>query len=308
MRLPASKYEIACFGEMLWDVLPGCELPGGAPFNVAYHLKKLGLEPIVISRIGKDARGVGLLNKLGSCDIDVKHIQIDELHETGWVHARQISNTEMEYDIVQPVAWDFIEWFDTYIEWLSSCQYLVYGSLASRNSVSRNTLYKLLDIPVKKVLDINLRPPHYDKKRLEYLLKKADILKLNESELDHISGWMGYYNSFEYSALKIQEKYNIPTIITTLGSKGAMVIEEGLVYHHPGLSVRVSDTIGSGDSFLAGLLSQLINGADVPSALQFSCALGALVATLPGGCPDYNLLNIQQLLAGDELLNPSSFL
>ncbi len=36
-----TKYNIACLGEILWDILPDQELPGGAPMNVAYHLQKL---------------------------------------------------------------------------------------------------------------------------------------------------------------------------------------------------------------------------------------------------------------------------
>jgi fructokinase len=307
MNLAAIKNEVACFGEMLWDVLPGCELPGGAPFNVAYHLKKLGIEPLVISRIGKDKRGFDLLDKLTGSDINLSRIQIDEIYETGWVHAKRTSNTEMEYDIVHPVAWDFIEWDNSFIDLISSCRYLVFGSLASRNDVSRETLYTMLELPVKKVLDVNLRPPHYDKQGIEYLLNKADILKLNEAELSYIAGWNKNKYSPEEVALSIQNNYAIPTLIITLGSKGAVVLNEGKFYRHPGFTVKVSDTIGSGDSFLAGFLSQLLRGSNITTALEFSCAIGALIATLPGGCPNYSTINIQQLLAGDDLQIPSIF-
>ncbi|MBD0352658.1 MAG: carbohydrate kinase, partial [Flavisolibacter sp.] len=52
-----KPYQVVCYGEILWDVLPSGELPGGAPMNVAYHLNKLGLMSALITRIGKDERG-----------------------------------------------------------------------------------------------------------------------------------------------------------------------------------------------------------------------------------------------------------
>ncbi len=49
-----ALHPVVCFGETLWDVLPDGKQPGGAPMNVAYHLGKLGKNPAVISRVGKD--------------------------------------------------------------------------------------------------------------------------------------------------------------------------------------------------------------------------------------------------------------
>ena len=47
--------KLICFGEMLWDMLPEGKLPGGAPMNVAIHLQYQGLQPLVVSRVGRDA-------------------------------------------------------------------------------------------------------------------------------------------------------------------------------------------------------------------------------------------------------------
>jgi sugar/nucleoside kinase (ribokinase family) len=56
----ASLPAVACFGEILWDVLPSGKQPGGAPFNVAVHLHQLGQPVRFISRVGADAWGTEL--------------------------------------------------------------------------------------------------------------------------------------------------------------------------------------------------------------------------------------------------------
>lgn len=74
--------EIVCFGEMLWDILPEKELPGGAVMNVAYHLQKLGETVSLVSRIGKDQRGQGLLDMLHGFGLHTTFVQVDEKQET----------------------------------------------------------------------------------------------------------------------------------------------------------------------------------------------------------------------------------
>ncbi|WP_312512228.1 PfkB family carbohydrate kinase [Chryseobacterium culicis] len=50
-----KKNKAVCFGEVLWDIFPGEQKRiGGAPFNVAYHLSRMGIEVDMISRIGDD--------------------------------------------------------------------------------------------------------------------------------------------------------------------------------------------------------------------------------------------------------------
>jgi fructokinase len=97
-----------CFGEILWDVLPSGAKPGGAPMNVAYHLQKLGIETTLISRVGKDKSGDDLLSILKQQSLRVDYIQTDAIHKTGIVNAQLYENNEVEFEIVFPVAWDFI--------------------------------------------------------------------------------------------------------------------------------------------------------------------------------------------------------
>ena len=287
---------MVCFGEVLWDLLPTKALPGGAPMNVAYHLKKLNATPLLLSKIGTDDYGKGLVDMLANNGLTTDFLQVDYTHPTGLVYAKPNEHNEVVYDIVFPSAWDFIEWQDDFSTILSEAEFFVYGSLTSRNKRSRDTLYRLLEVANTKVLDINLRPPHFSRAHVEYLLENADILKMNLAELELITGWFSQFSSTEERVQLVQDRFHIDTVIVTMGGDGALVNDRGKVSHHEGFKVTVADTIGSGDSFLAGFLSQLLNGSSTERALHFASGIGAFIATQHGACPDYQLSQITELI------------
>jgi fructokinase len=291
-----QEYKAVCYGEILWDVLPSGAKPGGAPMNVAYHLQKLGVTATLISKIGKDSWGNELIALLQKQTIDTGYIQIDLEHATGMVNAYIREGNEVEYDIVFPVAWDFISMQQALISLVQQAKYFVFGSLASRNDVSGNTLLELLEAANTKVLDINLRSPHFKRNTLETLLNKADILKLNEHEVNLIAGWLSKFDSLQDRVKSIQEHFEIATILVTRGGHGALVNERGNFYEHPGYKVRVEDTVGSGDAFLAAYLFKLDNNKTPQESLAFANALGAFIATQPGACPIYSLEMVYDLI------------
>jgi fructokinase len=293
---PLSQHQVVCFGEVLWDILPSVALPGGAPMNVAYHLKKLGTDPALITKIGTDDYGKKLVNILSESGVTTEYFQVDYQRSTGLVYANVNDHHEVVYDIVYPSAWDFVEWNDEFTDLLLEADYFVYGSLTSRNKESRDTLYRLLDIAKTKVLDINLRAPYFNRAHAEYLLQKADMLKMNEAELELITGWFSRFESTEDRMKLMQDRFGIETLIVTLGADGAMINNKEKVIRHSGFKVNVADTIGSGDSFLAGFIHQLLNGSSVENALAFASGIGAFIATQPGACPAYKISQITELI------------
>jgi fructokinase len=290
------EYKAVCYGEILWDVLPSGAKPGGAPMNVAYHLQKLGMTATLISKIGKDSWGDDLIALLQKQTIDTRYIQIDQEHATGIVNAFLKESNEVEYDIVFPVAWDFISMQQELISLVEQTKYFVFGSLASRNDVSANTLLQLLEAANTKVLDINLRPPHFKKITLETLLYQTDILKLNEQEVAMIACWFNKFDSLQDQVKSIQEHFKIDTILVTRGEHGALINEKGNFYEHSGYKVKVEDTVGSGDAFLAAYLFKLDNNNTPQESLAFANALGAFIATQPGACPPYSLEMVYNLI------------
>jgi fructokinase len=297
---PFSKHPVVCFGEVLWDILPSGPLPGGAPMNVAYHLKKLGTDPALITKIGLDGYGEKLVNILAASEVSTEFFFVDYKHPTGLVYANANDHNEVVYDIVFPSAWDFIEWKDELQSLVQDAVYFVFGSLACRNKVSRDTLGRLLDAAKTKVLDINLRPPHYHRTDVEFLLGKADILKMNIAELELITGWFSHFQTIEDRVKLMQDAFHIETLIITMGGDGALIYDQGTFHRHEGFSVTVADTIGSGDAFLAGFLSQVLNGSPVKSALEFASAMGAFIATKSGACPPYEISEITQLMQSGQ--------
>lgn len=279
---------VVCFGEVLYDILPAEALPGGAPMNVAYHLNQLGVEAKMISKIGTDEKGLRLLEFMRNHKTSTELVQQDDQQPTGTVIATQGANYEMQYDIVKPVAYDFIDVTPEALMAVSNASHFIFGSLAARTEHSRKTLKKLLSIAETKVFDINLRAPHYEQEVLEDLLLQADILKLNEHEIELVSDWHADISKFEDKVKLISDRYQIPKIIITKGGDGASYFDGEKFYHHAGFKVEVADTIGSGDSFLAGFLSKLIKGRSPEECVEFACRLGAYVATQKGACPVYD--------------------
>src|SRR5438445_11710502 len=103
-----GKY-VCCFGEILWDVLPTGKQAGGAPMNVGFHVKNLGLEVAMISRVGDDELGREITNFVKEKGCSTEWIQSDSRHPTGRVLADISNKSEVKYNILHPVAWDFIE-------------------------------------------------------------------------------------------------------------------------------------------------------------------------------------------------------
>jgi len=285
--MKSGAHTAICYGEILWDVLPDGPQPGGAPLNVAYHLNKMGVDTSLISRIGNDSNGRKLLELMDLWGIDKNLVQTDEQHETSQVLARMGNGNEVSYEIVYPVAWDFIGKAE---ELNGLNNYFIYGSLASRNDISRDTLFKLLDTPATKVFDINLRPPFINRSLLEVLLGKADIVKFNEAELDIVQ--VMFNGSYEAEASKIkfiQEHFDIPEVIVTKGEFGASYYKGVEAHHIWGSEIRVADTIGSGDSFLAAFIANHSKGLHPQEVLKNAVAMGGFIATKKGGCPQYQL-------------------
>ena len=286
---PSAFHPVVCFGETLWDFLPGGKQPGGAPMNVAYHLGKLGKNPAIISRTGNDELGKELLSVMKEKGIDFSYVQTDETLPTSTVVARLKDGHEMVYDIVQNVAWDNIMYEDELSELVKNADYFVFGSLSARSARTRATLFQLLEIAKTKVLDINLRAPYYSRELIETMLAKADIVKVNEAELKLITEWFKPYSSDEEAIAFLQETFSIRIMIVTKGAEGALLKAGHILHSHEGYQVTVADTVGSGDSFLAGVIFQLLDHIPYEHILDFANKLGAFISTQKGACPEYSL-------------------
>jgi len=288
--LKTNNTSVICFGEVLWDILPDGPQPGGAPLNVAYHLNKLGVPAGIISRIGNDENGKWLQELMEEWAIDHRSLQVDKKYPTSEVLASLNNGNEVCYEIVFPVAWDFITADQVALEQVSSSAYFIYGSLSSRNEPTQQALARFLELDVIKVLDINLRYPFVKRAVLQALMEKADIIKFNEAELDVVQTLFGGLYGTEREKVKfIQDRFDVAEILITKGESGAAYYKGPDRFYHFGSEVKVEDTIGSGDAFLAAFISGHKQQKHPNEILKNAIAMGAFIATQKGACPNYQI-------------------
>lgn len=279
---------VVCFGEILWDVLPTERKPGGAPMNVAYHLHKLGIHGSLVSAIGNDQAGKDLVDFLNSIELSTNYIQICESEKTSQVLATVNDNHEVSYEILYPVAWDKIAAEPVHQSLVKNSGAFVFGSLASRDAVSRATLFKMLDFAKYKVFDVNLREPHYSKDLVNRLLERANMVKLNMGELMLLSGWYNPNSSTEAEAVgTLLTRFPITELLITKGSKGASYYTCDFRFDYPAYPIQVADTIGSGDAFLAAFLAMKLRNEPLEATLDYAVAMGAFITSHSGACPSY---------------------
>jgi fructokinase len=288
---------VVCFGETLWDVLPTGKQPGGAPFNVATHLHQLAQPVELISRVGDDELGAGLLAFLAERGLSTAYVQRSQTHLTGVVKANVGDRNEVVYKIVQPVAWDYIQFENELHELVANAAMLVFGSLAARTDTTRTTLHRLLQAARFRVFDVNMRPPHYTREEVEFLLANSNLVKVNQHELAEILGWYGQDATDEASLAWLAQRFHLQAVCVTLGADGAQLWKEGQLYRSPGIAVEVQDTIGSGDAFLAALLTTWLAGEAPQHCLRFACAAGSLVAMHQGATPVLTRAQVAKFLA-----------
>lgn len=277
---------VICFGEMLWDVLPAGIFAGGAPFNVAYHLRQLGLRPHLATAVGRDLLGDELLRRLKHWDMDslgvARHLGLP----TGTVSASLSPAGEASYEVATEVAWDQIATGEDTLRAAVQARAFVFGSLAMRTTFNQAALDRLLAVlppDAMRVFDVNLRPPHDRLSLVRELAAKATFLKLNSAEAVRLAGCA----TDEANARRLATQIGCAQVCITAAERGAGLLHDDRWSWEPARPVAVVDAVGTGDAFLAALLAQRLHGTAWEEALARACRLGEWVATQYGATPPY---------------------
>ena len=279
---------ILCFGEVLWDSLPRGLFPGGAPINVAYHLKQLGSLPIPVTAVGDDFLGRDLLLRMQRWGLRTDFVSVLAHKSTGAVQAKLDARGTASYTILEDVAWDWIEISPALETVASQCSAVVYGSLAQRTKNNQQQLVRLMEQAphAMKVFDVNLRAPFDSAELVWQLAAKADLIKLNDEELGRLLG--EGYDRLETGARLFAERAGCSVICVTAGAKGAGLLLDGAWFWSPSEPIIVADTIGAGDSFLAALVHGLLGVNCSPvDVLRRATRLAEFVASKEGATPAY---------------------
>jgi fructokinase len=292
-----STPTIVVFGEALVDDFVTEQLVGGAPFNVARHLAAFMAPQLMITRIGSDRNGAVVRGEFERFAMSEQGLQVDRMEETGRVLVERRGNGH-RFVILPRQAYDFIDPVlaaDALAQVAATSLY--FGTLAQRAQRSRDALHRCWDgTDATRFLDLNLRDNQVDRACVTASLEAADIVKLNEDELEVLFNW--YFEIAPGTQLAseevraacraLQDKFQLEALILTLGHRGS-------VYFGPGDTVIVNrdnpvppfviDTVGAGDGFSAMFLLGRARGWDVETTLARANEFAGAICAVSGAVP-----------------------
>lgn len=280
------------FGEMLADIFPDRTVLGGAPFNVARHLKAFGHNPVLITRLGNDALRDRMLQVMSQNGMETIGIQTDNQYPTGQVQVR-IEQGEPRFEIMPLQAYDFINPSVVRMTTLSVHPQLVYfGTLAQRSETSARALRTLLRASHgKRFLDINLRTPWYDDQTIQRSLLSTDILKINDHELDILAKMFKLPGTTsDELARDLIERYGITQVIVTCGSQGSWLLDRNGDKCVAEISTPLSslvDTVGAGDGYASACILGTLHGWPMSVTTERANSFAAAICGIRGAVPDH---------------------
>ena len=281
---------ILSIGEILYDLFPDGKRLGGAPFNFAYHLKKLGYPVRFISKVGRDEAGEAIRMRIADEGFFLEDIGVDPDHDTGGVRVSMDEAGAPSFSIISDVAYDFIAHDEHVRALVESVPKLIYfGSLIQRSTRGFRSLHDILDRrrgETRLFYDMNLREGCRKREIVEASLIRADILKLNDEELKTSARLLGIPGEGDALVETLMKTFNLSVVALTRGAVGSCLYTNGRRY--PSVSeagIRVVDTVGAGDGYAAllaaGILDELPPEIIASEAAWFSTRICTFSGAIP---------------------------
>lgn len=283
-----KKHIILGVGEILWDMLPEGKQLGGAPTNFAYHACQLGGNGYVASSVGGDSLGREIMNIINKNRMG-NLIAIDSIHPTGTVEVTLTDRGIPTYNIIENVAWDYIPVIRKTLDLVGNADAICFGSLAQRNTVSRNSIHEILKVaPVNclKVFDINLRQQFYTEEIIKQSLELSNVLKINNEELTLLQPFFDLPVDQEKACHTLIRKFDLRLVALTRGENGSYLINSRETSYEETPRVDIEDTVGAGDSFTAAMVVGLLKNKPLKDVHKDAVKLSAFVCTQKGATPE----------------------
>ena len=301
----AKKYDVIALGELLIDftmngqseqgnnMFEAC--PGGAPCNVLALLNKMGKKTAFIGKVGKDQFGTLLRDTITEAGIDASNLMVDENVNTTLAFVHTFPDGDREFSFYRNPGADMMLTADEVNpEVVKDTKVFHFGTLSMTHEGVREATKKAVETAKANgclvSFDPNLRPPLWSsldlaKEQMEYGFGKCDILKISDNEIQFVSSKEDYDEGIAY----LQETYNIPLILLTMGKDGSRAYYKGMRVERPGFSVKAIETTGAGDTFCGSSLNYLVDHdfenlteEQLGEMLTFANAAAALVTTKKG--------------------------
>jgi fructokinase len=300
-----KTYTVIGLGELLWDLFPGKKQLGGAPANFSYMTHLLGDNGVIASRLGTDVLGLEARDCLTRLQVDFSHVQSDAAHPTGTVVVNLAADGQPNYDIIAPVAWDFMEWTPAWQDLARHADAVCFGSLSQRAHASHETVRTFLrwtPPSALRVFDVTLRQNFYSRAVLDESIRCSNIVKCNDDELATlVRVFESAAKTSEESAHWLLGAFGVEMVCVTHGENGSTLYTRSERHTHPGLRIKVSDTVGAGDAFAAALVHHYLRGSSLKVINEAANQIGAWVASQPGATPPPDEEVLSHVRAGSPL-------
>lgn len=289
---------ITAFGEILWDVYPDKKRLGGAPFNFIYHIWKILGKANFISSVGSDENGKEILNFLNSIGFNTDYILIDSEHPTGTVLVELDENKSPRFTPTYNCCYDFIKPDEKQIKSaLQAAELIYFGTFSARSEITKKTLLSLLEFPDKKYFcDLNLRHNFYTKDLVERALIAANVLKINETELEKLSELFDLSADRNETCNFLLAKYKIEIIGLTLGENGAYIYSDNESDYYKSPRSEIIDTLGAGDAFAAILCLGYLNNIPLKQLNLLANEFALEICKVSGALPQDNFYEKYRLI------------
>jgi fructokinase len=292
------EHAVLVFGEALVEDF-GSRQAVGAPFNLARHLSALGVRSTMVTRVGSDADGALVQAGFERFGMSQAGLQRDDAHPTGRVHLVPQPDGSRRFELPPDQAYDHIAAGPALAALQSTRPDIVcFGTLAQRSPTSRDTLHTLLGATqAMRFLDLNLREGQVDESIVFDSLQQADILKVNEEELQLLFGWYCHtcpetgnmdHAAVESECRALMHNFSLSGLIVTQGERGATWYSADGVrvsQHETAQSAQFADTEGAGDAFSAVFLLGRLKGWSIEQTLSRANAFASASCGVAGAVP-----------------------
>ena len=303
---------ILCCGESLIDMIPEQNIEGnsgfvphagGAIFNTAIGIGRLGCPVGLMSGISTDIFGQRLITELTESNVDTSNVILSDRPTTlAFIQLNDGQATYLFYDENSAGRMIAVEDMPNQLEAVTA---FLFGGISLHSDPGAEAYVQFAETHAEGsvvMVDPNIRPSFISNEilfrdRIERMFRLADIVKVSDEDLNWLFPKSG---SLETKVSNLQ-KLGPTIVVLTRGGSGVQAWKpDGNPICVDSLKVDVVDTVGAGDSFNAGFLTslskadllnkaaiRLISESDILSALNFGVHAAAITVGRAGANPPW---------------------
>ena len=243
---------VAAAGDNCVDVYQdeGKKYPGGNPVNVAVYLKRMGIDASYTGAVGTDPEGAFLADALEAKGVDLSHLHVDE-GQTAVTQVKIVNGNRVFGDYTEGVM-DSFRLTEDDLAFVCGHDLFVSGiwghtaeDLPAIKASGATVAFDFSDQPDDPMVDSAL--PYVD----------YAFFGLDADDSDEVRAFM-----------REKQAMGPKAVVVTLGEHGSLAFDGTTFYKHGIVEVDLADTMGAGDSFIAGFIKGVLEGKGVSDCMD----------------------------------------